>query len=218
VRIRKYLEPFIWILPASRLKNRVLRALGNDIDPTARVAPSVVWNVDCVRIGPNAGLGPGNVIRDLSSIELGDHAVIGQWNWISASLPLRASGGAGSFSLGRHSALTSRHYVDASGGVRIGDFSTVAGARSTFISHGIDWRASRQTTRPIRIGDYCLIGSNTNVTPGTVVEDRVVTGMGGTLAGRIVASSLAVQARVEPVKRQLEGDYFARRRGFVSPD
>ena len=41
--------------------------------------------------------------------------------------------------MGRHAALTSRHYVDCSNRVDIGEFTTVAGARSQILTHAIDF-------------------------------------------------------------------------------
>jgi hypothetical protein len=58
----------------------------------------------------------------------------------------------GVFKIGEHSAVTSRHYLDCTGGVTVGAFSTVAGARSTIFTHQVDITQSRQVWRPVRIG------------------------------------------------------------------
>ena len=89
------------------------------------------------------------------------------------------------FHLGAHSAITSRHYFACSGGVRIGIYTSIGGVRSTFITHQISWKSSDQTFRPIEIGDYCLITSNVQVAPGSIVGNRIVVGMGATIAGRL---------------------------------
>ncbi|MBJ7339108.1 MAG: hypothetical protein JHC64_15525 [Mycolicibacterium sp.] len=148
---------------------------------------------------------------------MGDYARIGQWNWITASRPIRDAGGDGLLVLGAHSAVTSRHYVDCTGGVRIGTHSTIAGIRSTIFTHGISWKSSTQTPNAVEIGDYCLISSNATVTPGSVVGSRVVVGMGATVAGQLTEPGLYMQPRAALVKTDLAGRYFDRARGFVDP-
>jgi len=217
-RANKNLVTALCLMPPSRIKNRLLRALGHEIHPSARFNICLVRGVDKIRLGRRAAIGPGNVFRDLRLLSIADDSVIGQWNWVSAAAPLVDAGGAGSLVIGTHSALTSRHYVDASGGVKIGSFTTVAGVRSTFITHGIDWAASEQRTRPIVIGSYCLIGSNAAIVPGTTIADSVVTGMGATLGGNVSSqNSLYVGERAKLLRTGQHGLYFTRKSGFVSP-
>jgi UDP-3-O-[3-hydroxymyristoyl] glucosamine N-acyltransferase len=175
--------------------------------------------VDSVVLGPGSAIGPFNVFRDIKVVSIGEASVIGQWNWISAARPLVEHGGSGSFFLGRHSALTSRHYLDVSGGISIGHFTTVAGVRSTLLTHGINWTESVQVTKGIFIGDYCLISSNNAIAPGTHVPDRSVSGMGATLAGKMeINDSLWISPRAAIVKSGLAGKYFERKAGFVQPE
>jgi acetyltransferase-like isoleucine patch superfamily enzyme len=217
-RVKMNLATLFCLMPASSTKNRLLRAIGHEIDLTARFNICLVRGVGKIHLGKRAVIGPGNVFRDLRLLSVGPDSVIGQWNWVSAAAPLVEAGGAGSLEIGTHSALTSRHYVDASGGVQIGDFTTVAGVRSTFITHGIDWMASEQRTRPITIGSYCLIGSNSAIVPGTIVVDNVVTGMGATLGGNVSSrNSLYVGERAKLLRTGQHGQYFTRPFGFVSP-
>lgn len=214
--MKRILTLIICTLPAHRIKNWLLRRVGFRIAPTASMGPCLVVNVDMVSMASGSRIGPFNVFRDLRSVEMGSTSVVGQWNWISAAAPLVTREGQGVFRLGRDSALTSRHYVDASGGVTIGRFSTVAGVRSTFITHGIDWRGGRQQTRPISIGDYCIISSNVCIPPGAAIPDRSVVGMGATVVGGHQEGMLWVDGRAAAVK-PVHGAYFSRARGFVDP-
>lgn len=214
-RLRFALLPLIFLLPASRGKNLLLRRCGAAVGPSAKIGPCLVKGVSSISLGVGSQIGPLNVFWNLTSLELGEESVIGRLNWFSASPVLVGTGGLGSFSIGRHSAITSRHYLDCSGGVQIGEMTTVAGVRSTFITHGIDWRSNRQKCRGIRVGSYCLIGSNSAVVPGTEVEDRVVTGMGATLSGRLQERSLHVGSRAQPVKVALPGEFFCREVGYT---
>ncbi len=202
-------------LPASELKNAVLRFLGWSIGKRVHLGPCLLLNVDRVDIGSGASIGAFNVVKDLATLALGEKAAIGHWNWVTASPLFSQVGAARVLHLGAHSAITSRHYVDCSGGVRIGTHTTIAGMRSTLFTHGICWKTSAQTSNPIQIGDYCLISSNVQVSPGTVVGDRIVVGMGATLAGELLEPGLYMQSRATLVKSELGGEYFQREDGRV---
>jgi acetyltransferase-like isoleucine patch superfamily enzyme len=202
-------------LPACEPKNHLLRWLGWTVGRHVHIAPCVVAKIDHVDIGDGARIGPFNVLRELASLTLGAHAQIGQWNWITASRPLRDAGGSARLDLGAHSAITSRHYIDTTGGVQIGTHTTISGMRSTFFTHGISWKRSAQAFSPIEIGDYCLISSNVHVTPGSTVGSRVVVGMGATIAGKLLEPGLYMQPRATLVKADLDGRYFEREHGVV---
>jgi acetyltransferase-like isoleucine patch superfamily enzyme len=214
VSLRGALVIVVAALPASELKNALLRRLGWAIGRGVHIGPCLVVNVGRVDIGNGAYIGSFNVIRDLAALTLGEHAEIIHWNWVTASRWLGEAGAACLLHLGPHSNITSRHYIDCSGGIRVGTHSTIAGVRSTFLTHGISWKSSAQTFSPIEIGDYCLISSNVQVSPGTVVGSRIVVGMGATIAGRLVDPGLYMQSRATLVKSDLDGEYF-RRKGHV---
>lgn len=213
--IRTALVAIFALLPASRFKNAVLRQLGWSIGLGVRLGPCLALRVGTAAVGDRANIGPFNVLRNLTSFEIGPGARIGQWNFLTASHHMTASGGPGSFVLGSEASLTSRHYVDCTGGVQIGAYTTVAGERSTFITHGISWVTSDQTYDAITIGEFCLLSSNVQVTPGSTVGDRIVVGMGATIAGELSEPGLYIQPRAELVKRDLKGQYFERRLGSV---
>lgn len=215
MKIRSVLVALVALLPASELKNVLLRRMGWAIGDGAHIGPCLIVNVDRAQIGNRACIGSLSVVRDLTTLTVGEHAVIGHWNWVSASKRLAEAGAPCELYLGTHSALTSRHYVDCSGGVRIGTHTTIAGVRSTFVTHGISWKSSAQTFNPIEIGDYCLISSNVQVAPGTVVGSKVVVGMGATIAGKLLEPGLYVQSRAIHVKPDLAGEYFTRKEGHV---
>lgn len=204
------------LLPPSQIKNRLLRTCGWTLAPSAYVGPGIYLHVDDVTIGHHGRIGPFNVVRDVSKMSISDYGKLGQWNWISASRPLRNCGGAGSLKIGTHSSITSRHYLDCSGGIEVGSHTTVAGMRSTFITHGISWTDSKQTYAGITIGDYCLISSNVQVTPGTRIGNKVVIGMGATVSGDLYTSGLYLQPRAELIRTEISGDYFVRKEGRVS--
>jgi UDP-3-O-[3-hydroxymyristoyl] glucosamine N-acyltransferase len=215
VSVRGALVIVVAALPASELKNSLLRRLGWAIGGGVHIGPCLVLNVGRVDIGNGAGIGAFNVVKDLAVLTVKEHAVIGYWNWVTASRCLGEAGASCLLHVGPHSAITSRHYIDCSGGIRVGTHTTIAGVRSTLLTHGISWKSSAQTFSPIEIGDYCLISSNVQVSPGTVVGSRIVIGMGATIAGRLLDPGLYMQSRATLVKSDLGGEYFRREEGRV---
>jgi acetyltransferase-like isoleucine patch superfamily enzyme len=217
VNIRSTLIVLVALLPASELKIFLLRRLGWAIGDGVYIAPCLVLMADHgrVNIGDGAWIGPFNVFKDLAALTIGEHAGIGHWNWVTAAPRLGEAGAPCLLQLGPHSAITSRHYIDCSGGIRVGTHTTIAGQRSSFLTHGISWKSSDQTFRPIEIGDYCLISSNVQVTPGSVVANKVVVGMGATIGGRLLEPGLYLQPRATLVKSDLVGEYFRREEGHI---
>jgi acyl-[acyl carrier protein]--UDP-N-acetylglucosamine O-acyltransferase len=215
VSLRGALVTVVSALPASELKNSLLRCLGWTIGDGVHIGPCLVFMVDHVDLGGGAWIRSFNVVKDLAALTIGEHAGIGHWNWVTASRQLGEAGAPCLLHLGPHSAITSRHYIDCSGGIRVGTHTTIAGVRSTLFTHGISWKSCAQTFSPIEIGDYCLISSNVQVSPGTVVGSRIVVGMGATIAGRLLDPGLYIQSRATLVKSDLEGEYFRREEGHI---
>jgi acetyltransferase-like isoleucine patch superfamily enzyme len=210
------------LAPVPQLLKRFVmgRLLGARIDRTARIGLSIV-DCDLLEMGPGSRIGHFTVLRGLRHAHLGSEATVGNFNWITAApiFQARSNGadGDGCFSLGRESAITSRHYVDCSGGVTIGEYTTVAGVRSTILSHQIDVREGLQSTRSTHIGDNCLVSSNVCLTPGASVPDRSVIAMGAVVVGHLdMVGALygGVPARV--LRSSVDtGEYFRRKSGFV---
>lgn len=216
MNLRSILLAVTGLLPPSRLKNVLLRRLGWRIGRNVTIGPCLIVGVGGAAIDDNAKVGPFNVLRNLVRLELGEGAEVGQWNWITAAQMLLDAGAPGVFHLGTQTAFTSRHYVDCTGGMYVGAFSSIGGERSTFISHSADWSTAEQTWRAIRVGEYCLLSSNVQVTPGTFIGDRIIVGMGATLSGRMEEPGLYLQPRATLVKRDLAGQYFTREVGSIT--
>lgn len=213
---RTVLTAAIGLLPATKFKNFLFRCVGHEVSQGAVVGPGLFIRVGRLRLLERTRVGPFNVFRDLRLLELGDGSTIGQWNWVSAAPSISVSRDGGSLRVGRESAITSRHYFDCSGGVAIGNFTTFAGVRSTVISHGIDWRVNQQKARGVKIGSFAIVGSNCSITPGSIIPDRCVVGMGSTVSGHsLPAESLAISPRAEAIRSDVAGKYFSRVRGYV---
>ncbi len=222
--LRGALVTIVATLPASELKNSLLRYLGWAIGNKVRIGPCLVFRIDRVDIRDGAYIGSFNVIRDLAALTLEEHAEICHWNWVTAARELGDAGAACLLHLQPHASITARHYLDCSGGIRLGTHTAIGGVRSTLITHGISaasWpartlrKSNTHTCRPIEIGDYCLISSNVQISPGTVVGSRIVVGMGATIAGRLTDPGLYMQSRATLVKSNLDGEYSRKEKGHI---
>ncbi|MDD4866690.1 MAG: hypothetical protein PHQ28_06045, partial [Mycobacterium sp.] len=165
MNMRGALVTIVATLPASKLKNSLLRRLGWAIGARAHIGPCLVFSIGSVDIGDGAWIGGLNVVKGLTTLTLGPHAVIVHWNWVTAYPAFSEVGAPCSLHMGAHSAITSRHYIECTGGIRVGSHTTIGGERSTFFTRGVSWRNNAQAYNPIEIGDYCLITSNVQVCP-----------------------------------------------------
>jgi acetyltransferase-like isoleucine patch superfamily enzyme len=170
-------------------------------------------------MGSGSRIGHFTVARGMHRMVLGNNGRIGQWNWMSAAAFSPAEGAdlRGHLILGKDSSITSRHYLDCSGGITIGNFTTIGGVRSTFLTHQIDLIQSIQTSQHLSIGDYCFIGSDVRLVPGAKIGDRVVVAMGAVVVGSL-DQSYTVYGGVpaSPIKTMGHAGYFQRKSGFVN--
>ena len=189
------------------------------LHPASHIGFSLI-SADVVVMAEGARIGHFTVVRDLATLEVGAGSVIGNWNWITAAPAFRGRAkSAGVLRVGPESAVTSRHYIDCSGGVEIGAFVTVAGVRSTIITHQINRANNTQTISPVTIDDGSLISSNVKFTPGAAVPRGSVVGMGAVVVGRLnEPNTLYVGVPARAVKTLSEADaYLHRSHGRVDP-
>ena len=219
--MKKYLTLMIGVLPASGFKNAVLRFLGHDVHNSSRIGPILILGSPGLKLGLGTSIGPFNVIRNVPFFEMKEHSEIGQWNWISAAPVLVSAAAhreAGRFEIGAHSAVTSRHYFDVSGGVVIGDFSTIAGVRSVFMSHGIDVQDAVLDTAPITIGSYTMVGGCTNFILGAHVPTYSIVAMGSTVVKGLLQTHALYAGTPAKFKKQVDiGKYGDRSFGPLGP-
>jgi acetyltransferase-like isoleucine patch superfamily enzyme len=219
-RMRVLMTVLLAPMPQRPKRFAMGKLLGASIDRTAKIGFSIV-DSDRLDMGPGSRIGHFTVLRGLRHAYLGPGATVGNFNWITAA-PVFQSRSAGTdddgcFSLGRESAVTSRHYVDCSGGVTIGEYTTMAGVRSTILSHQIDLSVGVQSTKTTCVGDYCFLSSNVCLTPGASIPDRSAVAMGAVVVGNLKETGAlygGVPARV--LRSNIDsGRYFRRARGFV---
>lgn len=205
------------------IKRRLLTLLlGYKIDPSARIGISIV-DSGLVIMDKHARIGNFTICKGLNRFVLSEHARIGNLNWITGSAQRKRErlgkniNRDCSLVLGMHSAITHRHYIDCSGSLTLGPFSTLAGVRSQVFTHSIDLSESRQATEPVIIGDYCLVGTGSILLPGAVLPNYSVLGAGSVLR-RGVDKEWSLYSGVPAIHvRDIPRDtaYFGRETGFI---
>lgn len=209
-------------MPQNTRRSFLEAQFGYKIHPTCRLG--------CCWIAPTrlimeegSHIGHLTVCKNIDLLHLKAHASIGRGNWITG-FPLGPSphyaeetGRRPELILGEHSAVTHRHLIDCTNSVVIGRFTTMAGFQSQILTHSIDLERNRQASTPVRIGDYCFIGTNSVLLPGSALPDYSVLGA-KSLLNRAFTEPYTLYGGVpaNPVKK-LPADYayFQRTEGFV---
>lgn len=165
-----------------------------------------------------------NVAIHLDVISMEKNSSISRSNWITG-FPTHT--GAKFFKhdvsrrseliIGQDSAVTKHHHIDCTNSVQIGCFTTIAGYNSVILTHSIDIHKNRQDSFPIKIGDYCFVGTSCVILGGAELPNRSVLAAGGVLTSKF-HDELYVYGGVpaKPIKQLNEDDkYFNRTSGYV---
>jgi acetyltransferase-like isoleucine patch superfamily enzyme len=206
------------------VRRRLLVALMKyDIHPTARIGFSWI-SPESLEMGPGAQIGSLTLCKGLSLLKMGEHARIGNLNWISA-FPKASNAFFGEETdrraeliVGDHAAITHRHLIDCTNSVRIGRFSTFAGYRSQMLTHSIDLWRCRQASKPITIGDYCFVGTNSVLLGGSSLPDYSVLGANSVLNTAFFGTHQLYAGNPARAVQELTDEmlYFQRSTGVVN--
>lgn len=196
-----------------------------ELHPNSHIGLSWIF-VDSLTMGDGAKIGNLNVIKGINDLRLGQFATIGNLNWISA-FPINSNSAhfqhergnrIPSLILGEHTAITNRHLLDCTNRVEIKRFSTFAGFKSTVLTHSIDLKNCRQSSKPITIGEYCFIGTGCILLGGSTVPDHCVVAAGSTLNKPLESTYSLYGGTPAKLIKSLESEnleYFNRKTGFV---
>jgi len=213
-RLRTALHAAVALLPSALKKPIYRHAFGFKIAADARIGLSVL-DVDhlelgagarighgnlltqthAVRLGEGAEIGYGNILRGGDRIELGRHATVLRFNVLNSIPDNDATGPTDpTLQLGDGSTVVSGHRLDFTDRVRIGKNVIIAGRNSSL------WTHNRQATKPIEIGDYCYLGSEVRVAPGSSIGELSILGMGGVLVGEAAARTVLGGVPAKPIR------------------
>jgi acetyltransferase-like isoleucine patch superfamily enzyme len=220
--VKTILMLFSCLLPWHLRRAFLESQFGFQIHPTARIGLAWVFPNRLI-MEEGSAIGSVTVCKGLDLLHLKAHATIGRGNWITG-FPLGASQHFAhqadrrpELIVGEHSAITNRHLLDCTSSVTIGRFTTFAGFHSQIISHSIDLEQNRQSSQPVRVGDYCFVGTNCVLLGGSALPDFCVLGA-KSLLNKVFTETYQLYGGVpaRPIKAlSRDCKYFQRTEGFV---
>jgi acetyltransferase-like isoleucine patch superfamily enzyme len=174
----------VFLLPPTRLKNRLLNALGHSVHPTAQLGVCLVIHVKRFDIGEGALIGHFNWFQDMALVRLGYGSQIMMFNSILGYSGAHTSdidpADLRTLRLGRFSHVLSNHYLDCGGGVVLADDAWLTGIRSTVLTHAFDPEAGGIRLAPIVLENGAVVATSCTMLPGTVVGAGALLAAGST--------------------------------------
>lgn len=160
----------------------LVRWFGYRLHPTSFIGLAWVYPQHLI-MEAHSQIGHFTFCVHLDTVCLHSHARVGRGNWITG-FPTGTKSShfqhepdrRAELIIGEHAAITNRHLIDATNSVFIGRFTTVAGFHSQIITHSIDLEQCRQSSLPVKIGDYCFVGTNCVILGGSSLPDWSVLG------------------------------------------
>lgn len=196
---------------------------GYKIAKSAHIGFSYIFP-NYLEMDEGARIGHLNVAIHLSKITMGRNSSIGRSNWITGFPEYTNSPHFAhditrrcELVIGKETSITKNHHLDCTNSIHIGDFTTIAGYRSQFLTHSIDVYKGRQDSHPIEIGNYCFVSTAVKIMGGTMFPNYSVLGAGAVLT-KPFEDAYCLYAGV-PAKKVKElprnAKYFQRKRGYV---
>ena len=198
------------------------KQFGYQIHPSCRIGFSWIFPTRLI-MEEGSQIGTLTVCKNIALLHLKAHASIGNGNWITG-FPLGPSPHFAheqdrqpQLIVGEHAAITHRHLIDCTNSVVIGKFTTLAGFQSQILTHSIDLEKNRQSSAPVRIGDYCFVGTNCVLLAGSALPDFCVLGAKSLLNKAFTEShQLYGGVPARPIEKlSPDFEYFRRTEGFV---
>ena len=196
--MRARLTTLLFLLPPSRLKNRLLGMVGHDIHPTAHVGICFVQKVDRFEVAEGAIIGSFNAFRFMAKVQMGIGSRITLFNWIlggsglEPGLPPDERGVRRTLRMGDHAHIISFHFLDCGGGLLMADDTWITGIRTTVLTHAFDPHEGGMILEPVELEKGAVVSTSCTILPGTVIGEGALLAAGSTLWTRqqLKASSL----------------------------
>lgn len=219
---------YIWNCMVMLLPWKVRRFILNkfyhyEIHPTARIGFSYIYPQHLF-MKEGARIGHLNVAIHLDKMEMGRNSIISRGNWITG-FPVGTDSKHFSHNkerkselmIGDETSITKNHHIDCTDSIHIGNFVTIAGYGSQFLTHSIDIYDGRQDCHSIVIGDYSFVGTRVTILGGSQLPGYSVLGAGAVLNKKYTeAYKLYAGVPAKPIKDiAATGKYFGRQKGFI---
>lgn len=175
--LNKIINLLVVLLPWKLKRKVLINFYKYEISDKAKIGLSYVFPNKLI-LKDNARIDHFNVIIHIDRFCCDESSYIGRNNWFTGHIGnihfSHKKDRDPSFYLGKHASITKSHIFDCTDKISIGSFTTIAGYRSQFLTHGINYEGAYQDSKPITIGNYCLIGTNVNVIGGATLPDNCI--------------------------------------------
>jgi acetyltransferase-like isoleucine patch superfamily enzyme len=180
VRVRQLVALIAGLCPIQPLKRLIYRVLlGYQIDRGAWIGFAFI-DVRHLSIGPGARISHMNRIQGPFTLTLASEAQIKRGNSIVLSRHYTTNS---EMRIGSRSIITRYHFFDLGGNIVIGEDTVLGGIGSQFWTHSFS--TSRELLlNDIEIGSNCFIGSAVRFSPGSVIGDHCIVGIGSVVTRR----------------------------------
>jgi acetyltransferase-like isoleucine patch superfamily enzyme len=214
----------ICVLLPWKLRRFILqKRFGYELDSSARIGLAWVYPGKLI-MGKNSRIDHFTVAIHLDLIQIGNDSSIGRSNWITGMSAINETkffkhqeNRKAELRIGNHSHITKKHHIDCTNLIQIGDFATIAGYNSQFLTHSIDPYENRQHSEPIVINDYTFVGTNVVVLGGAILPAKSILGAKSLLNKQFIEEyKLYGGVPAKPIS-DLDKDlkYFSRESGIV---
>ena len=215
---------FVLIPLPSRLKIPIYRRVfGYQIGKHVKIGWSWIM-VGKLKIGDYVIIGHFNRFKYVPEVSIGDYSAIADFNTFTSCAEFTNEAGMAHrgnrprLVIGDHVGIAAFHLFDVQDEMTIGSFTTIAGKGSIFMTHYLEVMTAEQTAKPLRIGDYCMVGARVCFVPGSGVPDFSVVGMGAVVTKLFTESHCLIAGNPAKVNKKYPEDapYFNRTEGFIS--
>lgn len=225
---RLYRSLLLFMLPARAARLLLSGPRRRAIHPSARIGFSWI-DVDSLELGPKSRIGHLNVVR-IRSLKLGPGGFIHMANRVRGPLDFEAGPNAGLgnsntvrkiesgsrpalLKLGIWAKITSRHHVDMTESVTLGDYTTIAGAGSQIWTHGYvhaeEGLDRYRIDGPVTLGNNVYIGSMSFISMGVSIADGVIVGGGAAVGKSLLEKGLYVSSPIRCLPRPADPETVA---------
>ena len=216
--VQIFLFPFPWFI------RRLLLNLipGFRINKKAKIGLSILL-ADKVNMEYESKITHFTFVNTIDQLHMKSYSKIGKSNWITGahknSKMFQGINRRCELILGQHARITGQHHIDCTGGVYIGDFTTIAGIRSQILTHSIDIRICKQVAGTVVIGKYCFVGTAVIILMDAALPDYSVLGAGSVLNKKYIEPYHLYAGSPAKMRKKFVPEnylYFTRDHGHVS--
>ena len=221
--MKKLLKALIVIMPWPLKRWMLCKFFGYKIHPSAHIGLAWVYP-GYLEMDEKSKIHHFTVVIHLDLVKIGYDSSIGRSNWVTGMSTKTDSEyfkgqdtRKAELIMGKFSHFTKVHHIDCTNSIVLGDFVTIAGYQSQFLTHSINIYKNIQDSAPIHIGDYTFVGTNVVVLGGSSLPAYSVLGA-KSLLNKAYTEEWKLYAGVpaKPVSDiNKEAKYFYRKDGFV---